>query len=141
MSRRYYKENRDKMLNWQKNYNKTHRNEINERFKRWWKRNIILWMQYLSKKFGEFPKCSICERILNWNKNPNKVYLDHKNGNESIKCSPYSWMKSHARNEKNIKILESCNFGILCLHCNGSLPTQNRKDWLLKIKKYVGEER
>ena len=54
-----------------------------------------------------------------------------------IKRQPSSWLQSHPATVKNQEIWKKCNFGRLCLQCNKSLPTKNRKQFIKNIVKYV----
>ena len=101
-----------------------------------------LWLDYLLRK-NPNPKCEICGKSLIYlsGKHIESVNFDHRQNNISqIFKKPSNWFSFHTFTPENIKIWEQCNFGILCLRCNTALPTDNRKEWLEKVWKYVFKE-
>lgn len=122
--------------------NRLRKNESNRVTKM---RYLIAWRAYCQSKFGD-PKCEICHRALVWFSGDitNSVNFDHRHGGDaSIKtkregrASVNNWLRTRPCNEKNIKIFESCDFGILCQRCNQFLPTINREDWMRRAIRYV----
>mgnify|MGYP001564542657 CR=1 FL=1 len=106
------------------------------------KRNCTQWILYLESKYGKNPNCECCGKKLGFSlglsQKSQTVHFDHRNnGKEMIQNGPNSWIMNHAHNNKNIKIFESCNFGILCHQCNILLPTKNRIQWLEMAYDYV----
>jgi hypothetical protein len=103
------------------------------------------WIQYCQVKFGD-PVCEICRKELTWFSGDitNSVNFDHRHGGQELiktkregHASVNNWLRSRPCNDKNRKIFESCDFGILCQRCNQFLPTLDREDWIRKTIKYV----
>ena len=127
-------------------YRERHRKQVCQYRKTHMTRNILAWVEYFKTKYGENPRCQVCDKTLRWS-NPsqnghdeNAVHFDHISGDVLIKCTPHSWYNSHLCNDKNIHTWESCGFGILCITCNGSLPTYNRIEWLNRAIKYTNNQ-
>lgn len=100
----------------------------------------VQWVSYFIERHGYNPACQICGKKLKWggfDKRGNVVHFDHKNRLSSIKGMPSGWINIHLCSPKNIATWEQCNFGILCLTCNRSLPTDNREEWLNKALQYT----
>ncbi len=97
------------------------------------------WSIYLKARYGENPKCEICNKELQYfsNNNGNSVHFDHTRPNVAIMIKPKTWLKSTPCIDDNIKIWESCSFGILCRNCNFRLPSLNREQWLDRVLKYI----
>jgi hypothetical protein len=98
------------------------------------------WLPYLKTKYGNPPKCQCCGKKLSWTTKVRilMVHLDHQNGGEElIKRTPMSWVGKNRFCEKNTKIFELCDFGVLCHSCNKSLPTKNRAMWLKSVTDYI----
>ena len=98
------------------------------------------WLPYFIKKYGEHPLCTICNKILTWEIKDKikKAHFDHRHGgSEAIAMSPSTWYQARFCTKENIRIFESCDFGILCVRCNSNIPTKDRKEWLQKITKYI----
>ncbi len=144
-SQRYYKENKDRCKVKRSLYDKLYRQSNFEKIA---KRNeaqrqeyISDWVNYFKNKYGESPKCRVCGRDLEWKLNGKRtsksVCFDHKSNGLLIKRSPYCWYQTHSCNDRNIKVWEQCNFGILCCRCNFFLPTENREKWFEQIKQYI----
>jgi len=83
------------------------------------------WLSYLRLKYSDNPHCAICNIEVFWEhpKHRSRACLDHRRGNEIIKKSPRTWIQNKPCNETNIKIFESCDFGLLCNQCNLLLPS------------------
>jgi len=94
------------------------------------------WFEYLNSK-NPSPKCEVCGKELKYFNGKYGVAFDHKNSNAPIKGCPSNWLYDHRPTERSIKIWEDSNFGILCIDCNSFLPTNNRKQWLVNLTKYV----
>lgn len=98
------------------------------------------WIAFFKMRYGENPQCAICDCTLEYlcGSLTNSVCFDHRHsGKESIEVGPSSWCYVRPCNEENKLIFINCNFGLLCRHCNTSLPTFNRMLWLQKALKYV----
>ncbi len=94
---------------------------------------------------GIIPKetdCQACNKRIYFNKGNQRdaIHFDHKKETVRIKGSPSTWLLSHKPTPENIKIWNSCNFGMLCNRCNRYIPTKDRKNFLKKIIKYVFHE-
>lgn len=101
---------------------------------------IKSWKSYFMKKYGENPKCEICNKQLQWyrkNGSHNTVYLDHSSEATFIKKTPSEWYRSHPCTKENIAKLEKTIRGILCCKCNHYLPTKNRIHWLNCVTEYI----
>jgi len=98
-------------------------------------KNMKSWEGYIPEKMV----CSICGKEVSFNKrNPkDSVHWDHRTGCEVVTVKPTAWLMTHNRTPENQKIWESCNFGKLCSDCNKRLPTKDRKEWFLKVEKYI----
>jgi len=100
------------------------------------RRNTILqsWIGIIPKHTN----CEVCKNTIEFMNKHNPIFFDHRNeGNELIKTPPTNWLSLRYATPKNIDIWKSCNFGMLCRHCNQFLPTKNRKEFLLKAIKYT----
>jgi hypothetical protein len=100
------------------------------------------WRAFFIQLYGEMPQCSICLKALDWNADAETncgtvVNWDHRHGNHAAHVKPANWLHGHLCNEKNQAIWHSFDFGILCNYCNGSLPTNNRIQWLEQALKYA----
>jgi hypothetical protein len=84
--------------------------------------------------------CEICGKIIYYKalKKINSIHFDHRHeGKEPIKEEPSQWLKNHVRNKTNESLWIESDFGMLCHLCNYRLPTMGRKDWVIKMNKYV----
>jgi len=107
------------------NYRKEHR-----------KNNLKSWKNFIPEK----TKCQICGKPIYFKalSKLNSIHFDHRHeGKEPIKDKPSRWLKQHPRNPENQCLWIQSDFGYLCHLCNYRLPTINRKDWVLKMNKYV----
>lgn len=122
---------------YRRKYYKEH--NLREKQRRYVVKRTEKWYEWFMGKYGEFPKCQVCGKDLVWKGYGNNVLcFDHRyNGEIYIKSNPSHWVWSHACSEKNRKIWEECNFGILCRACNKRLPTKNREQWLRDSIKYI----
>lgn len=104
------------------------------------KRYINQWIEYFKTKYSNVPHCEICGKKLRWQSShvSETVHFDHKIGNEPWKSGPQSFYSNRPCNKTNKDIWDQCDFGVLCLKCNGSLVTKKRKLWLIKACKYSG---
>ena len=104
----------------------------------WRNKNRSSWNEYFPEKM----KCSICLKEVFFNGSHRNITINFYHRQECmIKTAPSKFINSHVFNEKNKKIWESCNFGILCLNCNILLPTHDRDEWLNRVIAYVGNKR
>lgn len=141
-TREYSRKNKELLREKARDYRQKNRNEIAERRKKSYAKNLQDWVAYFKTKYGEVPHCQICGVRVKWyTESPGRartIAFDHRNGGkEAIKSNPVQWLRSHQFNEKNIRIWESCNFGILCNRCNKALFTKDRKEWVRNVVKYV----
>ena len=96
------------------------------------------WLKILN--LPEHPVCEICGKALMYfvhGSTGRAVNFDHKNENLPIKRSPSNWLAMNTPTPEKIKMWNSCSFGILCVACNKSLPTRNRKRWVEQVHNYV----
>lgn len=94
------------------------------------------WREYFSK----YQECECCGCKIGFMNKSNRLCFDHRNeGNEVIKGCPSAWLRKHYCTPENIKIFESCKFGILCNRCNYFIPTKNRKVFVDLLLKYVNQ--
>jgi len=115
----YYQNNKDKVK------------KVKVRYKL---KTKLSWVKFFPKQ----PSCSICKKPLEYYSGDKKTCVTfdhHRNGLKINK--PSNWLRSHPPTPHNIKIWESCNFGILCHQCNKMIPTENRKDWIDSAYNYV----
>jgi hypothetical protein len=100
------------------------------------------WNQYFIEKYGPSPKCQVCNKKLDWY-SPDRskcVHFDHRlEGKELIKTSPRTFTENREISEVRKKIFDDSKFGILCISCNTSLPSENRMMFLKNAIKYVEE--
>ncbi len=127
----YYQKNKDKIMA----YHKKHEKKLALCAKQLRERKMKSWEGYILKK----TKCQICNKIIYFNQKDPKaaIHFDHRNGKTLIRKNPTHWLINHYRTPENQRIWEKCNFGILCRKCNAHLPTENRKQYLKKVIKYV----
>ncbi len=159
----YREKNIDKALLREKRYREEHKKEIKLAIKKWSLKNKAHISEYKKKRYNKeacmlknkerkikciaswknyIPnktKCEICGKIIYFKGHihKNTIHFDHKHENCSIQNIPSNWMALRYRTPKNQVIWESCDFGLLCSHCNSCLPTKNRKQWVRKVIKYV----
>lgn len=118
----------------------TKRREINDSITKIWNKNILMWKEYFIKKYGDHPQCSVCNKQLNWFNvdRSTAVCFDHRcGGNEPIKTTPRNFYERRPCITKHIDTWEECDFGILCVNCNSSLPTEGREEWVRNVNRYV----
>lgn len=133
--RAYHRKSYKKNLSYYKRYCEINRDHRNEMILNYQKRNLDSWRPYFDKRVS----CEICGRKVKFSSGVSRdsIHFDHRNGgNEAIKGIPMTWFRGHLRTDKNEKILESCNFGILCFRCNKFLPTKDRGKWLKNVNRY-----
>lgn len=123
-----------------KRYRESHRAQCIINARRSQQRYKQAWLLYLNKRYPD-PRCSICGKKLKFFSGSvaASVHFDHRNNGLPIKYSPTIWLRCNPCTPKNIKIWESCRFGVLCNRCNIILPTKNRSRWLQKVIHYVNE--
>lgn len=119
--RKYYYKNREKIIEYNKNYAQ----------------------KCLNSWEGVIPTettCEICGKTIYYNKkNPRlAIHFDHREGiGKTGYKTPANWLLKHKRTPENEVIWKSFNFGCLCLSCNSHLPTINRNAHLENMVKYV----
>ena len=135
-----------------KKYYETNKSEIQSRGRRFYQNNrerLILqtgqrsrinldaWKKY----FPEVMQCGCCGKDIFFSGGiPGKsVYFDHRHGGGEPIRNPNIWLRSHKCTPENIKIWESCDFGRLCIKCNGYLPTVDRKHFIDGLMNYYKE--
>lgn len=97
-----------------------------------------LWLQH----FDSNPICEICDKKLEYfakTKHKHYVCFDHRIKNLPIRCNPSTWLGEHPPSPNNIKIWDTCNFGILCNRCNSKLLLTDRENWLIRAFGYTYE--
>lgn len=102
------------------------------------------WNEFFVERYGANPKCQVCDKQLSWSlvDKTLRVNFDHRhNGDEAISKAPATWYRDRLCTDENIAIWESCDFGLLCIRCNQSLPTKNRKQWLQCVLDYMNERK
>lgn len=123
---------------WRKNHRSKPENKdkVRKQGSAWRKNNKNSWSCYFPKEM----ECEVCSATVFFSSGiaRNSVHFDHRK-ECSIKVSPTIWLVNHKFTEENLKIWESCDFGILCISCNILLPTKNRKDWLMRITRYINK--
>ena len=135
-NRKWRKRNKLYIKKYNKNWNKKNREYYRKYEKEWRRKRINLWLSYLNNK-NYCPICEVCGRELKYFNGELGVHFDHKQEDLPIVKTPSLWLEENPPTKENIKIWESCNFGILCRNCNRFLPTKDRKNWMLKALKYV----
>jgi len=133
--RKYHKKNREKILSRKKAYYEQNKKELNQKTMKRHEKNRKTWEGYIPL----MTQCEMCGRDVFFHRNNQReaIHFDHrKSGTEIIK-RPMLWLAGHSKTPENQKIWESCEFGILCGWCNKSLPTINRKQYILNALKYV----
>lgn len=137
--KKYYENNKDKILKQQKGYLKEYyiknKSEILKQQKEHRKNNLKSWEGFISLRNN----CQICGKEIYFNKRNrnNAIHFDHKSENVPIKINPSEWLIIHKKTSKTQKIWESCNFGVLCSKCNSSLPTKNRRQFVINSIRYI----
>lgn len=145
--RKYFEMNKEKRKLYAREWCKKNRKYLNIRTQKRRRRIMKSWLGFIPKEIW----CECCGRKIYF-KLPkigikkdfgsDSIHFDHRlEGLEPIKSHPGNWLRENYCTEKNKKIWESCDFGMLCRQCNGFLFTKNRKEKLIRIIKYVfGEE-
>jgi hypothetical protein len=111
----------------------------NSRQKRHYRKNLSTWDRIIPRE----TKCQCCGKDIYFStgKRESSICFDHRSsGFEMIKENPTQWLMKHPWSEKNQWIFESCGFGMLCGKCNRAIPTNNRKQWLEDVTRYIVEE-
>ena len=159
----YREENRDKLLDRNRQYNIKHREEKRLYARRYYKLNKTKILQdiktpELREKRRKQNRAREAESIKSWvgfiplitqcqccgkeiyfnNKNKMKaIHFDHRRENAQHIKSPTHWLLLHPRTFDNELIWMNFDFGMLCHQCNAMLPTLNRKEWLEKAVAYA----
>ena len=96
------------------------------------------WIAFFNNHYGVSPRCQICDKSLEYLGGDllTSVCFDHRTGRESIKIGPSTWCFIRPCTPENQNVFLSCDFGILCRHCNSSMPTNNRSVWLRRALEY-----
>jgi len=105
-------------------------------------KNAESWCQFFDHYYGSNPRCEVCERKLIWMPKDKTncglaVNWDHKHDNKNHNIKPSNWLHNHICNYENKATWLDFDFGILCVYCNGSLPTNNREKWISRVLKYL----
>jgi hypothetical protein len=163
-SRKWRKLHPDKVNKLNKEYREKNRDRLNQEAREWYKNNkdrVKIWHKKNYEKYKEkykargkircvkcfeswtsyFPKekdCEICGKKLYFKTNniKEKMIFDHKTKECSIK-SPSTFLRQKFNTEENRKTWESCNFGTLCISCNGFFDSDGRVEWLRKALIYA----
>lgn len=113
------------------------RKRVNENGKLFEKRCIESWEGYIPV----ISNCEVCGKEIKFNRKVlnESIHFDHKDDSEKkIKNkSPNQWLRKNKRTPENEAIWDSCGWGRLCRRCNSSLPTRNRKEFVINVVKYV----
>ena len=107
-----------------------------DRYNNFTKKRVDSWREYFKKQ----STCQVCGTKISYASGDAKtsIHFDHRNGgDEIIRYNPTTWLSGRMNTLKNRSIWESCSFGILCRECNKSIPTKNRKEWLLNVTRYI----
>lgn len=117
-----------------KNIDKS-RARFHENHRRFYKKRIDSWAEYLPAEAN----CEICDMKLYLSGHPRSetICFDHRIENCAIKKPPATFIRSRLRTKESQAIWDSCQFGILCVRCNITLPTNNRKKWLERATAYA----
>ncbi len=123
---RYYKENK-KLL-----YKKS---------RKFRKKYIAQWYEWLKSEYGNPVHCEICNKTLFFDSGNKRQrpHFDHRDGGKELIGSPPSAVYALKITEERKNLFRSCDFGILCDDCNKFLPTnlEKRNNILIGIIKYV----
>lgn len=133
---KYNKDNKDRIVTMKKEYAKNNREKLVKIVRDNRLKYRSSWKDVIPSELD----CPICGRRIFFNSGDWKrsINFDHRHdGSEPIKGLPSAWLSRRTCNEENIKIWNSCDFGMLCVKCNRILPTKNRKEWFFKVKKYI----
>jgi len=145
-SKKYYLKNKKRILKYMKKYYSIPKNIKKKKI--WTKnyfKNVIIkrcienlksWEGYIPKKTN----CQVCGKFIYFNRKikVNIIQFDHKNPHNIInRASPTAWLKFNPRTPENEKIWKKADFGMLCLQCNGGIPTKNRKKFLKNLIRYI----
>ena len=106
---------------------------------RYYKKALSSWNEYFPKETG----CGVCGKKIYFNKRNTRtaIHFDHRNNNKClIEGSPTKWLSQSKRTLEREKLWEACNFGMLCEKCNRSLPSKNRKVFLINALKYTNAQ-
>ncbi len=128
--------------NYQRDYYSKNPGRGREQREKWRTKNCSDWYKYLRNRYNNHPQCECCGKKLSFGlgraRKSEVVCFDHRHeGVEKICGGPHSWIMNHTYNDKNVKIFESCDFGVLCHGCNKLLPTVGRRRWLEQAVNYV----
>lgn len=135
--KKYYRENKNKLNKISRDWYKKNKYIAIKRSQEWRRKNLESWRGFLPSR----TKCQICGKVIYLNKTNVNIVInfDHRsNGIEAIEKLPTAWLRNNMCTEENKKIWNSCNFGMVCQHCNFRMPTKNRKEWWINVGKYMG---
>ena len=130
--------NLENKAKYQRAYNEKHKAErvvwhkVNE------KKYLKTWEGFIPQK----TQCQMCLKdiVFNSGKQSDSIHFDHRQGGEEAIKRPTAFLRTNTRTPEKEKLWKSCNFGMLCLKCNASLPTKDRKQFLENLKRYVNLE-
>ena len=133
--KKYHKSHREEILKKKReNYAKNRESRIKDALNRH-ERNRKTWE-------GHIPimtNCQMCGKdiFFHQKKQNSAIHFDHRYGGvEEIK-RPMLWLAGHRMAPENKAKWDKCDFGMLCMRCNVSIPTKNRKQFVVNIMKYV----
>jgi 5-methylcytosine-specific restriction endonuclease McrA len=140
--RKYAIENRVKIAMYHKKHYRDNIERYRKNIKAWKEKNKQHYLKLLGSWEGFIPKettCQVCGKTIYFNvRNHNlAIHFDHRRGNEVIMGSPALWLRGNRRTPEKEVIWKSCDFGMLCQNCNRMIPTNNRKEFLLKALEYI----
>ena len=135
--RKYYKENHEVILGRGRRFYQNNRVRLIAYSLERQKKNLSDWKEY----FPRVSQCGCCGKdIIFASGSPSKsIYFDHRHGGTESIRNPHIWLRQHKRTPANEAIWESCDFGKLCIKCNGYLPTINRARFIEGLLKYYKE--
>src|ERR1039458_6806501 len=130
----YREKNKDSLNEYHKNYRKNNMSKIMVRNEKCGQERLKEWEGYIPIQ----TQCQVCGKDIFFNRGKfqDRIHFDHRHGGIEIIKHPTLWLKGNPRSHEKEKIWESCDFGMLCLLCNRSLPTKNRKLYVDGVVRY-----
>ena len=133
--KKWNEDNKDSVNEYHKNYRKNNMPKISKANNKCAIKRMKNWEGFIPIQ----TQCQVCGKDIFFNRGElkDRIHFDHRHGGvEPIKGCPTYWLKSHERTPASELIWKSCDFGYLCLCCNRSLPTQDRKLYVDNVYKY-----
>lgn len=132
---RYWK-NRDQRVEYSRNYYRKNAGAGRQETLRRQNESIDSWRGMIP----EMVQCQCCGRDIFFNSRDGKttIHFDHRHGGDGAIARPAAWLRTHPCTSANKMLWDPCDFGMLCIQCNTSLPTVDRKLFLRNAVKYVG---